>query len=312
MTKHRVLVVGARRRHQGIGEFIARSFKESGAHVCAVVGTSQNTVDEALTNLKTRWEISAAGYTDLPTAIQEQAPSIVALCSPHVLHRQHLQTVLDHGLHCLCEKPLIWQAGEVYDLEEVARIANDFHRQKKLLRLVTQWPLTLDEYFTLFPEVKPQPPRHFKMLMGPAYAGWQGIADSLPHVISMVHALTGIGAVQKVEMICKDPERIEFSFEYQHDRGMLVVEVSLIRTPNPPRPAGYAINGFFAQRTIKLPEYQFLFGNEEGRQVPMQDPLLKLIQSFLEAVEDRRETQKDLIVASMVDLKAITENINLE
>ena len=312
MTDHRVLVIGARRSHQGLGEFIAKFFKESGAAICAVVGTSQTTVEEALANLKTGSGISTTGYTDLATAIQEQAPSIVAICSPHVFHRQHLQTVLDHGLHCLCEKPMVWQEGEVCDLNEVERIANGFYQQKKLLRLVTQWPLTLEEYFTLYPEVKPQPPRRFKMLLGPASAGKAGIPDSVPHVLSMIHALTGIGSVQNVQMICKDLEQMEFSFDYQHDHGMLAVDVSLVRTPNPPRPAGYSINGFFAQRTIKLPEYEFFFSNEKGEQIPVKDPLPKLIQNFLQEVEDGQETQRDLIVASMRDLKTIVENINLE
>jgi len=312
VTDHRVLVIGARRSHQGLGEFIAKFFKESGASICAVVGTSKNTVDEALANLKTRWGISSTGYTDLATAIQEQAPSIVAICSPHAFHRQHLQTVMDHDLHCLCEKPMVWQEGEACDLNEVERIANGFYQQKKLLRLVTQWPLTLEEYFTLYPEVKPQPPRQFKMLMGPASAGKAGIADSVPHVLSMIHALTGIGSVQNVQTIRKEPERMEFSFDYQHDRGMLAVDVSLVRTPDPPRPAGYSINGFFAQRTIKLPEYEFFFSSEEREPIPVKDPLRKLIQNLLQAVEDGGETQRDLIVASMRDLKTITENINLE
>lgn len=312
MTNHRVLIIGARRSHQGLGEFIANFFVEAGASICAVVGTSQSTVDEALTNLKTRWGISSVGYTDLPTAIQEQSPSIVAICSPHVFHQEHLQITLDHGLHCLCEKPMVWQDGEECDLNEVARIANGFHQQKKLLQLVTQWPLTLDEYFTLFPEVKLQPIRRFKMLLGPAATGRAALADSLPHVLSMIHALTGVGSVQNVRTLRKEPERTEFSFDYQHDHGILAVDVSLVLSPNLPRPAGYAINGFFAQRTIKLPEYQFLFSNDEGRQIPVKDPLPKLIKNFLQAVEDGQATQEDLIVASMRDLKVILENINLE
>ena len=94
---------------------------------------------------------------------------------------------------------MVWQEDEVCDLNEVERIANGFHRQKKLLRLVTQWPLTLEEYFTLYPEVRSQPPRRFKMLLGPAAAGkagfstggWVGFGGQLFEWVIRRRTLTG-------------------------------------------------------------------------------------------------------------------------
>ena len=47
----RVVVIGARRRRQGIGEFVAQYFAECGAEICGLVGTSPETVEQAVHSL---------------------------------------------------------------------------------------------------------------------------------------------------------------------------------------------------------------------------------------------------------------------
>ena len=46
-----VLVIGARRRRQGIGEFVARSFAGAGAEVRGIVGTTPQSVEETRAHL---------------------------------------------------------------------------------------------------------------------------------------------------------------------------------------------------------------------------------------------------------------------
>ena len=48
----RVVVVGARSARQGTGPFIAGAFDRLGADICAVVGTSSVTVNQALDSLR--------------------------------------------------------------------------------------------------------------------------------------------------------------------------------------------------------------------------------------------------------------------
>jgi len=277
---HRVLIVGARRRKQGLGEFIAQYFHEQGAEICGIVGTSSLSVEEAASHLQQQYGIATQGYTDLATAIKQTNPTVVVIASPTGVHRQHLETVAASGISCLCEKPLFWEDDN-------------------------------DEYYSLFPEVKGQTVERFSMLLGPASFGINMAIDALPHVLSMVHCLTGLGEVQKVEAKYNGPDQLNIAFDYRHATGCLEVSVDLVQSPESPRPAGYAINGHDVRRSIQLPEYQMMFTDESGKQVTVEDPLKKLVRHTLADLENGKPTDKKQLIASMIDLKVLVENLQI-
>ena len=311
MSVHRVLIVGARRRKQGLGEFIAQYFHEQGAEICGIVGTSSASVEEAASHLQQQYGIATRGYTDLATAINQTNPTVVVIASPTGVHRQHLETVAASGISCLCEKPLFWEDGRSCEPDDVERLVDRFCGDGKLLKLVTQWPETLDEYYSLYPVVKDQPVKRFGMLLGPASFGINMAIDSLPHVLSMVHCLTGVGEVQKVEAKNNGPEHLNIAFDYRHATGCLEVSVDLIQSPESPRPAGYAINGHDVRRSIQIPEYQMMFTDESGKQVTVEDPLKKLVRHTLADLENGKPTDKKQLIASMIDLKVLVENLQI-
>ena len=268
-------------------------------------------MEDTARHLEQHYGISTRGYTDLKSAIEQANPTVVVIASPTGVHYQHLETVAASGISCLCEKPLFWDDAQPVDPNEVERLVDRFCGKGQLLQLVTQWPETLDEYYSLYPEVKGQPAERFEMLMGPAASGINGVIDSLPHVLSMVHCLTGIGEVQNPRAVIKNPEQMRVSFEYRHAAGCLEVAVDLIQTPESPRPAGYAINGHAVRRSIQLPEYQMMFSDESGRQVVLEDPLKKRIRNFLADLESGQPTDKKQVIASMIDIKNIVENLQI-
>ena len=311
MSVHRVLILGARRRKQGLGEFIAQYFHEQGAEICGIVGTSSNSVEDTARHLQQQYGISTQGYTDLKSALEQAHPTVVVIASPTRVHRQHLEAVAAFGISCLCEKPLFWEDGKTCEPEEVERLVERFCGEGQLLQLVTQWPETLDEYFSLYPEVKDQPVERYQMLLGPASSGVNMVIDSLPHVLSMVHCLMGIGEVQNPRAAYKNPEHLTVSFDYRHATGCLEVVVDLIQTPESPRPAGYAINGHAVRRSIQLPEYQMMFTGESQKQVAVADPLKKRVRRYLADLESGQSTDKKQMIASMIDLKNIVENLQI-
>ena len=237
MSVHRVLIVGARRRKQGLGEFITQYFHEQGAEICGIVGTSPQSVEDTVRHLQQQYGISTQGYTDLKSAIEQVNPTVVVIAAPNRVHRKNLEMVASAGISCLCEKPLYWDEGRPVDPNEVEHLVNRFCNDGQLLQLITQWPETLDEYYSIYPEVKDQPVERFEMLLGPASSGINMVIDSLPHVLSMVHWLTGIGDVQNPRALTKNPEHQTVSFEYRHATGCLEVAVDLVQTPESPRPA---------------------------------------------------------------------------
>ena len=144
MSVHRVLIVGARRRKQGLGEFIAQYFHEQGAEICGIVGTSSASVEEAAHHLQQQYGITTRGFTELADAIEQANPTVVVIASPNGVHRQHLEVVASAGISCLCEKPLYWNEGKTFEPDEVESLVERFCGEGQLLQLVTQWPETLD------------------------------------------------------------------------------------------------------------------------------------------------------------------------
>ena len=311
MSGQRALIIGARRRNQGLGEFIAQYFHEQGAEVCGIVGTSPTSVEEALHHLKNRYGIHTQGFTDLPEAIERSQPNIMVIASPNQYHLEHLQVAAKYKLSCLCEKPLFWKDHEPLVQREVETLVDRFHRNGKLLQLVTQWPCTLDDFFSLYPDAKNEPLQRLSMLLGPVSSGINRVVDSLPHVLSMIHSLVGIGSVKNVSGYQEDEKRLKVSFDYHHAGGHLEVKVILVQSPERPRPAGYALNSSLVWRTIRQKDYQMFFSGNSGERIRVKDPLKKLVRRFLDDLENGQPTDRETIVASMTDLNKIVENLNL-
>lgn len=311
MSSHRVLILGARRRNQGLGEFLARYFHELGANVCGIVGTSTDSVKEAANHLDTQYGISTKGYRNLTEAIRGSQPTVMVIASPNQFHLEHLQVAAKYKLNCLCEKPLFWKNHEPFDQSEVETVVNRFHRNGKLLRLVTQWPCTLDDFFAMYPDVKNEPLQQLSMLLGPVTSGIHMVIDAMPHVLSMIHSLVGVGSVKNVSARQEDKERLKVYFGYRHAKGHLTVEVILVQSLKSPRPAGYALNSSLVWRTIRTRDYQMFFAGDSGERVAVKDPLKKLVRQFLADLESGQPTDRERLIASMTDLNDIVGKLKL-
>ena len=88
---------------------------------------------------------------------------------------------------------------------------------------------------------------------------------------------------------------------YEHGAGALQASLRLVHSPEPPRPAGYAINGFKVHRTVDLDPYRVSFCAED-RSVPVPDPTTKAVEAFLSGVEAGKQTDAQAIVAGMTQL----------
>lgn len=294
----RVVVIGARRRHQGIGEFVAQRFAEAGAEVCAVVGTSSESAGEARDHLSREYGIQCRAYRSVPAALSEERPDLVAICSPYRFHHEQLQQVAEAGVHCLCEKPLWWDETLEDHGPATREIVRRFVDQDLLLRTVTQWPCTLTAFAELYPEVARQTLSRFEMWLSPDSLGARQIPDAAPHLISMLQALAGAGRVERAEVHADDAGNLDLRCAYVHGGGKAEVKAQFRRCEKPPRPAAFAINGQRVDRTIEMPGYRFHL--EAGSQrVPLADPLAELVSGTIQDLEaDKRTDGPALIAAS--------------
>lgn len=188
----RIGIVGARRGRQGIGEHVAWRLARLGATVPAIVGTRPETLAEAQRNLRERRHLETRGYLSLPDMLRTERLDAVALCSPDRCHREQLHVALDHGLHVLCEKPLVFDPAR--DSADDARpLVAGFRTAGKVLMVNEQWPCTLAWFRGLFPRDAAPPANRLEMLLCPGETGAAMIPNALPHVLSLLVAVAPPG-----------------------------------------------------------------------------------------------------------------------
>lgn len=283
----RVVIAGARRARQGIGAHVADAFVACGCELAGVVGTTPETVQEAAAPL------GVPGYTDLDEAIREESPDLVAICTPIEAHAAQLKAVAAAGCHCLCDKPLLWPPGP-----PTSSILDAFEKRGKHLALLTQWPHTLPAFYALHPDLAAQGVESFFMRLSPSSSGPRMLLESLSHPLSMLERLCGHATVEAVKTEMKDGGWL-VDFHYHG----VACKVKLVRAPEPPRPAGYGINGKIALRVIE-PGYELFFADGE-RRVPLPDPMPMRVREVVAAARSGVPTDRESILLGMKNLEAL-------
>ncbi len=304
----RVVVVGARRRRQGIGEFLAHAFSKAGAEIVAVVGTTPETSIKAQTNLLNQFGIRCATYNSLTLALEKEVPDIVVICTPFESHLEHLKIVQAAGAHCLCEKPLTWETDKD-NVTETSHIVDGFINNKRYLSLVTQWPYTLSSFYSLYPDLKKQPITEFEMILSPIRPGPNMVLDTSSHLMSMLYALAGNGKIlkQKLGFTNKTQRQMALTFEYQHAGDVnITVNFTANVCEESPRPASYSINGHNLSRRIVLPGYGIWFdGNDKS--VEAIDPLNLLVADFIKKIDDKCMIDRQAIIGDIEALELLNK-----
>ena len=308
----RVGVVGARKAVQGIGEYVARAFSMAGCEVAAISGTRADTVRQAAEDLERQWGLAPETYLDPAEMLARARLDVLAICSPTPFHRPALTEALAAGVHVLCEKPLWWEddtaaggaAGRARLEAEVTALVRGFARQGRLLALNTQWPFTLGCYRRLFPRAEEGGVRRVQMLLSPARTGPAMVVDAAPHLLSLLAALLGPGSVASPRVLRPrgDDAALDLLFTYQHAAGEAAVELLLRHAPSQPRPAGYGLNGHWADRIVELPHYRMALSGG-GRQEPLADPLDLLVADFAARARRREPPDERVLVESLTLLR---------
>jgi predicted dehydrogenase len=289
----RVAIVGARRRVQGTGEFVARWFDALGCRVEAIAGTSEPTVSEALNTLRERSGIACRGYTSVESLLAAEAPDALAICSPAESHRTHLELALEAGCHVFCEKPLVWPS------ESTSRLVQGFAARGLALEVNAQWPWTLPAFERLHPGVLERAER-FEMGLAPVSRGLSMIVDAGPHFLSLLRAIAGPGRLAETRVLEAAADRLALAASYAGTRRHLEAVLRLERRVEPPRPAHYAVNGHLAARRID-PPYQVSFEAPGlDRRVAFEDPTRLAVADFVSAARTKRLPD----VEALIDLSA--------
>jgi hypothetical protein len=284
IARPRIALIGARRGRQGLGPHLARHLCSAGALVTCHLGTTPNSVAEAGRALE-QFGIAARGYVELEALMAAERVDAFVVASPVGTHRPYLERALSAGLHVLCEKPILWGTHDA--VQAAARFEDDFAARGLVLFENCQWPFVLDAFRVLHPEAPTSPRRAFHMWMGPTSIGSDMLVDALSHPLSVLQALSpgAAGPLSAVQFstLDADARRLSVSFTAHAAVRDLTVRVDLESTPVQPRPAGLSVDGYGAARRVSTKDYA-LFLADGMREVPLPDPMERLVTEFVKAV----------------------------
>jgi len=85
----------------GIGRLHARAARTAGAVVVGAVGSAPDRGEAAAARIGAQ-----RGYADLASMLAEHAVDVVHICTPNASHAELAMSLLQAGLHAVCEKPL--------------------------------------------------------------------------------------------------------------------------------------------------------------------------------------------------------------
>jgi Oxidoreductase family, NAD-binding Rossmann fold len=282
----KVSIIGAGRRRNGIGEHIGKYFHQQGANVTSVLGTTEATSLQASLDLR-KYGIEARFYSNFNEMVKGEKPDAVVIASPSSTHYEYLLQCVNSGVHIFCEKPFIWD--DQRDLRKRVEDIFEKAREKKLIiAMNSQWPFSLDAYETLCGRVVIQKLNTFFIKMSPPFAGRAMIPESVPHALSLLYCLLGVGEIDGLNFESDGKKEMRITFSYLFETQACNVIIKLIFQDIQPRELSFGLNDKIVSRSLGLEDYEIYF-NYGDKRLRIIDPLSHSVQNFLEAVEKQTE-----------------------
>jgi scyllo-inositol 2-dehydrogenase (NADP+) len=99
----------------GMGQAHARQMQEYGLELVAVCDSNENRKAQAIIDFP-----GIRAYTDSESMLAEQDIDLVVVITPHNTHVDLARSVLEHGKHCILEKPMCIKADNAVMLSQLA------------------------------------------------------------------------------------------------------------------------------------------------------------------------------------------------
>ncbi|MCU1347489.1 MAG: dehydrogenase [Acidobacteria bacterium] len=273
----RVAILGAR----GIGQVHARVFRQFGADVCAVLGSTQDSAAATAQELAKTLGIEAKPFFELDRLLAEPLDA-VSICTPPQVHFSHLQAVLERQLPVFCEKPLFWEdgdtaAGVFRKLEALETYPN------RRLFVNTSNAAFIDAVRDRLPPAAAVDRFYFRFhTQGPA-RGPRIALDLMPHGLSLLIRHLGPRTISSFKADFTETDyRCTFSY------GTSNVEFDF-REGEGPRDLAFRVNDRELRRVQegRGATYRVYLQDVESKvQMPVEDPFATYISLFLRCVND--------------------------
>lgn len=282
----RVAVVGVRRVHTGLGQFIAKHLVAAGAEVPAFIASRPETIEEGRASLR-RVGIDAQGFVDLDALLDAHPVDALVVASPHETHRAWLEAAIAHGLHVLCEKPLVW--GSRFPADDACKLVEMATARELVIFENCPWPYALPAFDRLHPGARAGM-QVVEFEMSPSSSSpREMLVDTMSHPLSILQNWV-VDAESRVSV--RNWHRVEqghiellLLFDAATRKRSIRTIVRLTTVPTQPRPMAIVIDERRAERRVQMPDYAMTFA-DGAREVPLPDPMAALVRHFVRVIRD--------------------------
>lgn len=281
-----VSIIGAGRTRNGIGEYIGKYFHQHGGKVTSVLGTTEKTSLQASLALR-RYGIEARPYTDFDQMVRAEKPDAVVIASPSSTHYEYLLKCIDSELHIFCEKPFIWNR-HMDPRKRVEEIFEKAYEKKITIAMNSQWPFSIDAYEAICGKFMIQKLNTFFIRMSPPFPGREMISESVPHALSLLYCLLGVGEIEDLSFESDGEREVNIKFSYLFETQACDVSIRLAYQKTPPRDFSFGLNDKIVFRSLGLEDYEIYFHHGD-KKLRIVDPLELSVKNFMEAFEKKTE-----------------------
>lgn len=288
-------IVGAGRRRNGLGPFLARDLEAAGAQVVAIAGRDVERTASVAAGFADSLGHDVVSCGSVAELLAESLDALV-IAAPIDAHRPALEAALEVGLPVLCEKPLV----SVEQHGCVPELLAGFGERGLLVMENCQWPYALGCFDELYPGLLDGPVERIEMLVSPTGQGRDMVVDSLSHFLSVLQRLLPVDTSTQLRGVnvtgCEpDTEQLELVVELESPFPTVSGALYLRRCADQPRPAWVAVNGSRVERQIDPQDYSMSFTGG-GRTIVVEDPMTALVRQFvhllMEPDLDRARTER--------------------
>jgi hypothetical protein len=124
--------------------------------------------------------------------------------------------------------------------------------------------------------------------MSPPFPGRAMIPESVPHALSLLYCLLGVGEIESLNFDSDGEKEMSIKFSYLFQTRACDVIIKLTPQDSQPRDLSFGLNDKIVSRSLGSEDYEIYF-NYGDKRLRIVDPLSRSVQNFLEAVEKQTE-----------------------
>jgi hypothetical protein len=143
----------------------------------------------------------------------------------------------------------------------------------------SQWPFSIEAYETLCGKVVLQKLNTFFIKMSPPFPGRAMIPESVPHVLSLLYCLLGVGQIESLNFDSDGEKEMSIKFSYLFQTQVCDVIIKLISQDSQPRYLSFGLNDKIVSRSLGSEDYEIYF-NYGDKRLRIVDPLARSVQNF--------------------------------